>query len=105
MILACMLSVGCETESQRLASMADRTVEMQSEQNSIIAKTTSGIDCRVRIQQSKSVARPGARIYLVVLDFSDCKFEQSFHRFVSTPCFVSPSCSKIDKENLGDPQT
>ena len=43
MILACMLSVGCETESQRLASMADRTVEMQSEQNSIIAKTTSGM--------------------------------------------------------------
>ena len=42
-ILACMLSVGCETESQRLASMADRTVEMQSEQNSIIAKTTSGM--------------------------------------------------------------
>ena len=38
LILACLVIGGCKTESRRLADMADRTVEMQSEQNTTIAK-------------------------------------------------------------------
>ena len=41
LVLACLIIGGCETESERLANMADRTVAMQSQQNSMIAKTTS----------------------------------------------------------------
>ena len=39
LILACLLIGGCRTESERLANMADRTIEMQSKQNSTIART------------------------------------------------------------------
>ena len=38
MILVCLAIGGCRTESERLANMADRTVEMQSRQNSATAK-------------------------------------------------------------------
>ena len=41
LILVCLTVGGCETESERLADLADRTIEMQSQQNSTIAKTTS----------------------------------------------------------------
>jgi hypothetical protein len=43
LILACYVVGGCGTESQRLADMADRTVEMQSKQNLAIAKTRDDI--------------------------------------------------------------
>lgn len=39
LILTCLATVGCQTESQRMANLADRTIEMQSQQNSTIAKT------------------------------------------------------------------
>ena len=41
LILACLVVAGCGTESERLANLADRTIEMQSQQNSTIAKTTN----------------------------------------------------------------
>ena len=41
LILACLMIGGCGTESDRLANLADRTIEMQSQQNSTIAKTTN----------------------------------------------------------------
>ncbi len=41
LILACLMIGGCGTESERLANLADRTIEMQSQQNSTIAKTTT----------------------------------------------------------------
>lgn len=41
LILACLMIGGCGTESERMASLADRTIEMQSQQNSTIAKTTT----------------------------------------------------------------
>ena len=41
LILACLVVAGCGTESERLANLADRTIEMQSQQNSTIAKTTT----------------------------------------------------------------
>ena len=37
LILACLIVGGCRNESQRLADMADRTVEMQSDTNSTVA--------------------------------------------------------------------
>lgn len=37
LILACLVVGGCRNESQRLADMADRTVEMQSDTNSTVA--------------------------------------------------------------------
>lgn len=39
LILTCLVIGGCGTESERLADMAERTVEMQSKQNSMVAKT------------------------------------------------------------------
>ncbi len=39
LILACLVIGGCGSESERLAGMAEQTVEMQSKQNSTIAKT------------------------------------------------------------------
>ena len=41
LILACLMIGGCGTESDRLANLANRTIEMQSQQNSTIAKTTN----------------------------------------------------------------
>ena len=41
LILACLMIGGCGTESDRLANLADQTIEMQSQQNSTIAKTTN----------------------------------------------------------------
>jgi hypothetical protein len=39
LMLACLAIGACGTESERLANMADRTMEMQSQQNSTIAMT------------------------------------------------------------------
>lgn len=41
LILACLMIGGRGTESDRLANLANRTIEMQSQQNSTIAKTTN----------------------------------------------------------------
>ena len=41
LILACLMIEGCETESERLGNLAERTIEMQSQQNATIAKTTT----------------------------------------------------------------
>lgn len=40
LVLACVVVGGCRTESERLADMADRTVQMQSQQNTTISKTS-----------------------------------------------------------------
>jgi len=39
LILACLVIGGCGTESERLAGLAERTVEMQSKQNSRVARS------------------------------------------------------------------
>ena len=62
LILACLVVGGCETESERLANMADRTVAMQSQQNSTIARTTSELVGLNRdVQSERKILNQGFR--------------------------------------------
>ena len=56
LILTCLAIGGCKTESERLADMSDRTVEMQSQQNTTIAtanETVANLNRDVQAERLK----------------------------------------------------
>ena len=64
LVLAGLMVIGgCGTESERLADMADRTVEMQSQQNSTIAKVNDDfVQLNREIQRERKELSEGSKM-------------------------------------------